>query len=208
MAAACNSSPGFERCFIGATPHFLLQKLSQLSVPLSGIVDRPPHTSCLQMRQQKLEVPFFPRCIEAFWSKLVSATIGSCSFHLTNSAFPTGSTFLSRCWPFLVQLFLRGHLMWILNGANSPIGSKTQNTIDWTFLWVMSVSSSLVVPLQLETIFSNRPLYSSRHLQVWFNIYLFRAVNWFQVCRDCFGNLVTVAYPLFQFKFVLQKKMP
>ena len=77
---------------------------------------------------------------------LVSATIGSCCFHLRNSASSPGATSLSQCCPFLVQMPFRSRLMWTLNGANNPIESNTEETIDKIFLWVISASTSLFLP--------------------------------------------------------------
>ena len=78
---------------------------------------------------------------------LVSATIGSCSSHLRNSSSSLGSTSLSQCCPFLVDMPFRSRLIWTLNGANNPIGSNTEDTSDRIFLWVIGVSTSLLVPL-------------------------------------------------------------
>ena len=80
-------------------------------------------------------------------SILVSATIGSCSFHLRNSSSSLGSTSLSQCCPFLVQMPFRSRLIWTLNGANNPIGSNTEDTSDRIFLWVIGICTSFLVPL-------------------------------------------------------------
>ena len=66
--AACSSSRSIERCLIGATLHFPMTKTKSAEfsfcerfwfVPVVN-VDRPLHTSCLQMRQQTHEVRFYP----------------------------------------------------------------------------------------------------------------------------------------------------
>ena len=85
--------------------------------------------------------------LKYLWSMLVSATIGSCSFHLRNSASSPGSISVSQCCPFLVQMLFRSRLMWTLNGANKLIWSNTENTNDKILLWVLGASTSLFVPL-------------------------------------------------------------
>ena len=53
--------------------------LSQLNISLVGILDRPLHASCLQMRQQTHEVWFLSLSVLKYLLLIiVSATIGSC----------------------------------------------------------------------------------------------------------------------------------
>ena len=139
---------------------FQWQMQSQLSLFLALNVDRPLHTSYLQMRQQTHEVQFYPSLLLKYLlSMLVSATIGSCSSHFPNSDSSPDSTSLSQFCPFSVQMPFRSLLIWTLNGANNPIGSNTEDTNDKIFLLFIGASNFLVgTSAHLKTIISNGPL--------------------------------------------------
>ena len=80
-------------------------------------------------------------------SMLVSHTTGSCSFPVRSSFSSPGSTSLSQCCSLSVHMPVRSCLMGTLNGANSPIGSNTQETGERIFFWVIGASTALLVPL-------------------------------------------------------------
>ena len=127
---------------------FQWQMLSQLSIILIVNVDRPLHTSRLQVRQQKHEVRFYPSLWwSTFYRCLFQPLLEVVFFHLRNSCSSTGSTSLSQCCPFLVQMPFRSRLMWTPNGANNPIGSNFEDTNEKIFLWVIGDATSLFVPL-------------------------------------------------------------
>ena len=124
--------------------------LSLLSILWALNVDMPLRTLCPQMRRQTHEVPICPwLCWSIFyqcWFQLLLTW--SWSLHFRNSSSSLGSTDLSQCCPFFVQMLFRSRLIRTLNGANSPRGSNIAETRDKNFLWVIGVSTSLLVPRQ------------------------------------------------------------
>ena len=96
---------------------FHLQMLNFPSVPLVGIVDRPPHTSCLRIQYQKHDLPS-PRCIEV-------SSIDACFSWSRQPLLPpqklcvfTEHHFVFQMLTILGQITLRSRLMGTVNGAN------------------------------------------------------------------------------------------
>ena len=139
-----------ERCRIGATQHFPITNTKSAEYSL-GFERRyaTAHIVSSDASENKRSSHLSLPVLKYLLSVLVSATSGSCAFHFRSSSSSSlGSTELSQCCPFLVQMLFRSRLKWTLNGANSPRGSNTEETRDKIFLWVIGVSTSLLVPLQ------------------------------------------------------------
>ena len=124
----------------------------ELCISCRAIVES---VECLQFlikkHQRRPGVPFLA-VLNYILPLLVSATFGSWSFHFKNSS-SLGSTELSQCCPFFVQILFRSRLIRTLNGANNPRESNTDETRDKIIPGVIGVSTdwcltSLLVPQQ------------------------------------------------------------
>ena len=149
ITAACSSKRGMERSRIGATLHFPITNAKSAEYSL-GFERRytTVHILSLDASANTWSSHLSLAVLKYLLSMLVSATTGSWSFHFRNSSFPLSSTDLSQCCPFFVQMLFRSRLIWTLNGANSPRASNSEETRENIFLWVIGVSTFLLVPLQ------------------------------------------------------------
>ena len=120
--------------------------LSQLSIPLVVNVDRPLHTSCLQMRPQTHEVRFYPSlCWSTFYrclfQPLFEVVLSSQEFFVfTRLQFVV--PMLSILSPDALQK--SSHMN---TERRKQTESNTEDTNDKIFLWVIGASTSFFVPL-------------------------------------------------------------
>ena len=102
----------------------------------------------------------------------------------------------------------RSRLIWTLNGADSPRASNTEETRHKIFLWVIGVSTSLLVPLQTcrlsSVIVHLSP--STDEPSLLGSISKFFVADWSQVLWDCVGYHVAVDDSLLHFKSMLWEK--
>ena len=112
ITAACNSKCGMERCRIGATLHFPITNVK--SAEYSFGFDRRYATAHIVSSDASADTwssHLSLAVLKYLLSLLVSATSGSCAFHFKNSSSSLGSTELSQCCPFLVQMLFRSRLI-------------------------------------------------------------------------------------------------
>ena len=113
------------------------------------------HIVCSEASANKWSSTWSVFSLKYFRRMVVSARTGSCSFHSRKYFSCSSSTVSSHCCPSLLQIVLSIRLISTVKGANSPIGSNTDETWDRTLRWVIGWRTSFFVPRQTCSVSSS-----------------------------------------------------